>query len=152
MSANRGISRKEGDAQHATYGGNAEYVAGKWHLRTELYRHTEEDEFAVNTFYGEAAYRLTSRWQVGARYDWADMSITEEDVDTDEAPSLLEHREAAFTLNYWLHTDLVIKSSLHFTDGNLFAGPSPSELEDAIEDDELEESTVLFVIGAQFSF
>jgi hypothetical protein len=71
------------------------------------------------------AYHKDSRWLVG-QYG----RLTSEPSGASEviAPSLLDHRELAATVNYWSNPTFVFKLSLHHLDGNRFAGPAPEEL------------------------
>lgn len=140
------------ETRRTAYAAQTEYVAGSWEFRAEVARNTHEDESTVTAYYGEVAYRLTDHWQIGARYDWADVNLADNTIDVSEAPTLLNHKDIGFTLNYWLNNNFVIKGSLQLVDGNLFAGPDRAELDDVIDAGLLNDKTTLFLFGTQFSF
>ncbi|MCW5213121.1 hypothetical protein VU04_09455 [Desulfobulbus sp. TB] len=152
------ISRHDsGDAY--VIGGSIEYLSTQWELRGEYLIMTKDSETYNNktekisiyeeerdTFYLEAAYRLTEYWQVAARYEVLDYPECYKNFPPDH--SLQESKEYTFGLNYWVRPTLVIKSSVTYIEGNQNVFP-----DQALEDmNNLEEETVLALFGVQFSF
>lgn len=139
-----------GSGRRTAFGLQAEYLAGGWSLRTEFVRETVKDDLEANGFYFEAAYRLDSHWQVAAQYDHFTSTVLP--VPSPPAPSLLDHKELAVSLNYWWSRDFVFKLSYHHVNGNRLAGPDPQELAQVVAAGTLKEKTNLVLFGAQFSF
>ena len=134
--------------KHVAYGFQAEYLTDVWSVRSEFARHAEGDELTIDGAYLEAAYYLTEQWQLATRYDWSDVTLGELDVSA--ASTLLEHKEMAFGLNYWVNTNFVIKLAYHLVDGNRFA--LPADLLEAIAEGSLNTKTNLIQVGTNFSF
>ena len=131
----------EEGSTHEAYGVHLEYLTSDWSLRLE-YTHRDggDENVEGKGAYLEAARFFNEKWQIAARYDWAE--LTTEDGDPDAA--LLEHEDAALSLNYWFSPNLVFKLSYHLVDGNLYAIPESR--------DELGTETRLLQLGVQFSF
>jgi hypothetical protein len=138
-----------GAGRRSGQGLQAEYLTGKWSLRTELARETVEDTLTARGLYAEAAYHFTPHWQGAVQYGRFTAEVEEAAVS---APSFLRHEEVAVGLNYWRGSSFVIKASFHRVDGNRLAGPGFEHLADAIADGALEPRTNLVRLGAQFSF
>lgn len=134
--------------KHQAYGLQVEYLSDRWSMRSEFGRHKEGDELTINGAYLEVAYHLTEQWQLATRYDWSNAKVGE--IDLSEAPSLVEHKDIALGLNYWVSSNFVLKAAYHIVDGNRFA--LPEELHEAIEHGELGNKTHLFQFGTHFSF
>ncbi len=129
---------------HETYALNLEYLTSDWVMRLE-YAHREggDENVEGRGAYLEVARYFKDKWQIAARYDWAELEADNSDI----IDSLLEHEDRAISLNYWFNANLVFKLSYHLVEGNLFAVP-----EDLDEGDELETETQLIQLGVQFSF
>jgi hypothetical protein len=142
----------EGDdtIRHSAFGVQAEFTSERWWLRTEAVRHFERGVSSSTAVYGEAAYFLTSRWQLAARYGRNDTDLDEGDASL--APSLLEHEEWAAGVNLWLAPEFVLKGSFQLIHGNRLAGPSGDDLPAVVEAGALRRTTRLVQAGAQFSF
>lgn len=161
---NRGnISRyDEGDAY--VIGWSLEYLDPQWELRGEYLMMNKDTgiydddktllslyEEERNTFYLEAAYRLTEHWQVAARYEMLDYPKSVKDLPPDHP--FQESREYTFGLNYWVRPTLVLKSSVTYIEGNLNAIPGRDALYQETENpNDLEQETVMALFGVQFSF
>ena len=136
------------DARHTSAGAHVEYVTQSWSVRSEYSHVRDRQETSTDAFYLEAARRLGDAWQIAARYDRFAARMNE--VDTDAAPSLLEHREVTLGLNYWFHPDLVAKLALSDIEGHRFA--RPEDLADAVADGALPQRIRHLSLGVQFAF
>lgn len=115
------------DWRRTTSGLHAELVNDAWSLRTEVARERDEANFSATGSYGEAAYRVTSHWQLAATY--GRYNTTLENVAAANialSPTLLEHEETAGGLNYWFSPNFVVKTSYSHVDGNRFSHPDPT--------------------------
>lgn len=139
-----------GSTRRVGVGLQAEYLAGPWSLRSEFVHETVKDDLKANGFYVEAAYHVDPHWQVAAQYGRLTSDLAT--VPAPAAPSLLDHKELAASLNYWWSNNFVFKLSFHHVDGNRFAGPDPQELAQAAASGTLKEKTNAVLFGAQFSF
>ncbi|MCI5163457.1 MAG: hypothetical protein D3917_15840 [Candidatus Electrothrix sp. AX5] len=147
-------------------GGSIEYLSPQWELRGEYLMMTKNSEsynddtqeFSTyeeqrNTFYLEAAYRLTEHWQVAARYEVLDYP----DYNSALPPShpFQESKEFSFGVNYWVRPNLVMKLSTTLIQGNNNVRPDDVWKNEFLEDQSdilLNEDTVLTLFGIQFSF
>jgi hypothetical protein len=139
-----------GSTRRVGLGVQVEYLTGPWSLRSEYASETVKDDLKAKGFYAEAAYRVDSRWQVAAQYGRLTTEIVP--VPAPAAPSLLDHKELALGLNYWLSHNCVFKASFHHVVGNRFAGPDPEELQQVVAAGRLKEKTNAVFLAAQFSF
>lgn len=115
------------DWRRTTSGLHAELVNDAWSLRTEIARERDEANFSATGSYGEAAYRLTSHWQLAAthgRYNTTLQNVPAANIAL--SPTLLEHEETAGGLNYWFSPNFVVKTSYSHIDGNRFSHPDPT--------------------------
>jgi hypothetical protein len=135
------FGEESGDHRHTAFGAQAEYFVGPAVLRAEFAR-VEAEEFSSNAAYAEAAWRISSHWQLAARYDWA---RTELDEDDGVGDALLEHDDLGFAVNYFFSPNMVLKLAVHQVTGNRF-----TTVDD--EDEEQDEKTVLVAAGVSFSF
>ncbi|MCI5211320.1 MAG: hypothetical protein D3910_21620, partial [Candidatus Electrothrix sp. ATG2] len=140
--------------------GSIEYLSPQWEFRSEYLMMTKDSEefdeksekFSTyeeqrDTFYLEAAYRLTDHWQVAARYEVLDYPNDNKEIPPDD--SFRESKEYTFGLNYWVRPTLVLKSSVTYIEGNLNVFPEDNALETEDSND-LEEETILGMFGVQF--
>lgn len=154
LSSYHGDPKEEG-AEHVStlgvYGAHLQYLQAGWEIRSEwAHRDGGDEDVEVDSYYLELAYWLNAHWQLAARYDYASWSLTEGREDVLLAPSLLDHRDIALGVNYWLSPGFVLKLSAHQVDGNLYAVPG---LEGDLDDlGELDPETELIELGLQFSF
>ena len=133
--------------------GHFEYLTGALSLRSEYqYVRNSGDDRRRSSGYIEAAYKLTNHWQLAALYDTQDWDIKDPlyQLALKKRPSLMEHEEWAFGLNYWFSPDFVIKFSYHLINGNVFA--RKFDLFQSIMSNDFEEKTALTTFGGQFSF
>ena len=157
------IREETGDAY--VVGGSIEYLSPLWELRGEYLMMTKDSgiyddetsellslyEEERDTFYLEAAYRLTEHWQVAARYEVLD--YPNHDLGLPDKPSFKESKEYTFGLNYWVRPTLVLKSSVTYIEGNLNVFPEDDAHYWQTENpDDLEEETFMALFGVQFSF
>jgi hypothetical protein len=134
--------------RHSALALSAEYLGEALSLRAEYALLVEVPEITTNAGYVEAAWMFKSGVQVASRVEgsWSKL-----DGFSGSSP-LLRHREAAVGVNYWFSPDLVVKASYHLVDGNRFAyrpWPDPANPPSPLPG--LDQTTHLFVIGAQFS-
>ncbi len=145
-------------------GGSIEYLSPQWELRGEYLMMTKDsesydddtEEFSTyeeqrNTFYLEAAYRLTEHWQVAARYEVLD--YPEYHIELPPDNPFQESKEYTFGLNYWVRPTLVLKSSVTYIEGNNNVSPEENaHYWETKNSNDLEEETVMGLFGVQFSF
>jgi hypothetical protein len=149
-SAYIGILNEPAANRRTVVAAQLEYRRNAFSIQSEFaHEHQVEDEDASG-FYIQAAYRLTSHWQVAGQYDYLKNVFV--GVDPSAAPSLQYHKEGAFALNYWFSRSLVLKAEYHRVHGNRFALPDPDELADLVAAGELQTTTNLVQFGGQFSF
>jgi hypothetical protein len=131
----------EDAGRHSAFGVHAEYLAGRWSLRAEVARRTEDGGSRMNALYAEAARRI-ARWQIALRHDRG--------TDSGATGAAGRHRDTAVGLGYWFAPGFVLKTSYHRVEGNLFAGAPGAEgtADQAI----VRDRTHMVVVGAQFSF
>lgn len=137
-------------------GGHLEYVGAKTWLRTEVVRTETADTIEQTGSYAELAYKLTPEWQVAARYeDWeGGLPGLDSLLPFPWISQFANHQEIALGVNYWVNSSLVLRLSGHWVEGNRFAFPSDLATVGAIFTGQagLDDSTVMYVFGAQFSF
>jgi hypothetical protein len=138
-----------GAGRRTGVGGQVEYLAKGWSIRSEYAHESVTDDLRANGFYVEAARRL-GRWQVAGQYGRFTSEVL--GVPPPSARSLLDHEEIAAGLNYWWDPRFVFKLSYHHVDGNRFAGPEPEFLAADAASGRLETKTNLVLFAAQFSF
>ncbi|NMO18866.1 hypothetical protein HPC49_20085 [Pyxidicoccus fallax] len=125
----------------------AEYLGEKLWVRAEFFSLFSE-QADTRTGYLEAAYFLTSHWQVAGRVEGSRSWFPE--PMPDNLLTLFRHREFAAGVNYWFNPNLVIKLSFHNVIGNRFALPKPSPEGGFVFPTEPHTRTVS--LGTQFSF
>jgi hypothetical protein len=130
--------RSDVDESHRSGALSLEYINDRWLVRAETAGHKEESE-SVRGSYIEAAFRAAGPWQLTVRYGTSRTSV-EEHIDS----RFLRHRDLAGGVNLWLDPKVVIKTELHFIEGNRLAI--------AAEGAEPRKSTRVFQAGVQFSF
>jgi hypothetical protein len=132
---------EEGGLTLAVYGLSLWYRGERLWLSAEGFRATEvgfEDRLAA---YVEAAWFLTPRWQVAARYEAARVELDEVDVSS----PLLRHDEWGAGASFWITPQVVARASVHGVRGERFV----EQDEDA---DEVAGRTLRVVAGVQFTF
>lgn len=150
------------DADRTILGAHVEYQGHGFLLRSE-YMNFEQLEknrggptdVLSDSYYLEAAYRVTDHWEVAARYDEMDQEIRDPNVPA--LPPFIEastqHQDLAFGLNYWFSAHFVLKTSYHLVEGLRFAR---SNFDDdpmgVLLGGDFDDETRLFQFGAQFSF
>ncbi len=131
------------EERQKAYAGSLEYVTEKLSLRTEALfaRGYEVDD----SFYVEAAYKLTSRWQVAATYEYGNYK---------EPPPLVsalsKHNAVGLGLNYWVNPTVVLKLDYYHVVNNRSARPA-----DAINlalSGNLDKNTDVIIGGLNFAF
>jgi hypothetical protein len=143
------------DGDRKTVVGSVEYLGNALTVRSEYGHLEDKGAFEETGGYLEVAYRINDHWQLAARYD--DFEVKFPEADLSQLPSILtdvmRHEELAVGVNYWFNASFVVRLNYHMTEGNRFAFPeSGDEILTAIVTGELEASTDLLLVGAQFSF
>jgi hypothetical protein len=123
--------------RHTAAGVQAEYVADRLSLRSELTANSNGSE-GEHAGYLECGWRFTPHWQGAVLVD-----ALRENIDGGADGS--RHQEVGVGINYWFTPQFVLKLSAHHVDGFHLAGPDPvSGL--------TKKNTDLLMFGAQFSF
>jgi hypothetical protein len=138
-----GVKVRTGDKRTANWSGEAEYSGERFLFRAEYWKMNDQN-VKIKSAYAEAAYKITSSWQLALQYDWARYTMPAvKDV-------LNEHDAAGAGINYWVNSDFVFKLNYYRVEGNIIARPvNPSER--ALLGT-LQEKTKVLIFGTQFSF
>ncbi|MCP4902710.1 MAG: hypothetical protein GY906_37580 [bacterium] len=145
----------EADASRDVLLGSVEYLTHRWSVRAEYGTLKRDIDFESESWYLEAAFRLTEHWQLAVRKDQANVTLPSTDFSTLPPffPQLLDHEELALGVNYWFGSNLVIRLSYQMVEGNRFAFlETPEQVGEMLITGDLEYETNLIVFGAQFSF
>jgi hypothetical protein len=138
-----------------TWGLQGEYVIDRTWIRAELVRQRDRLPALQDTetaYYVELAQFLTDQIQVAAQASRLKADVTLPDPLVAPA-EVTEHEEFTLGVNYWVSPEFGIKSSIHWTSGNLIAELSPEDYVVAIlQGASPRPNTRLFQLGAQFSF
>ena len=137
------------------YAAHADYTRNRFAIRSEFGHLKNGSDFNVDAGYVETSYRITEHWQVAARWDQVDVTLPGTNLNNLPKifPQLLDHREAALGVSYWFSPNFVVRGSYQRTEGNRFAFPETSdEVKAALTSGNLDRSTDMILIGAQFSF
>jgi hypothetical protein len=138
--------------RYVLIGASAEYLSDRLRICSEYLTQKETPKATADVVYVEAAYRFTDHWQAAARYEFADFD-TNQPLLQYSPKSILEHKEIALGLNYWLNPNLVFRCSYHIIEGNRLAFPEQVlDYLESILQGSFEETTHLILLGAQFSF
>jgi len=129
------------------WGLQLEYLGARTLVRAEYALQSIEDESDTAAAYAEAAYMVTKKLQVAARWETGKVDLADAELERiGGAPdaALLEHQEYAIGVNWWFSPDFVFKLSYHMVDGLRFAVPEGG--------DEVDEKTNAIVAGVSYSF
>ena len=128
---------------------SAEYLAEAFTARAEYLQNFTiegEDVLDMNAFYVEVSYMVLEKIQVAGLVD---RQVRKMELGLPvEFPE--DHMEYAVGVNYWFNPNFVLKLSCHLVEGNLFALPKSYIVN--ILADTLDDTTMLWVFGTQFSF
>jgi hypothetical protein len=146
-----------GEQRRNTMGAHGEYLNDRWSLRGEV-SHEEDPKLQSATgAYGELALRVTQNWQVAGL--WSTLRTTliganqaALDANIARAPGLLDHDERGAGLNYWFTPNFVLKTSMHWVDGNRFATPDPTRVRSLVATGKMLDKTTVVLVGSQLSF
>jgi hypothetical protein len=130
---------------------SAGYETDRWLVRAEGFRSYQRDIHNItHGGYLEAAYHLTTEWQVAGQID----ALQTQQGGVDSNSSFLSHRGVQVGVNYWFSPALVAKTSLQHIKGNRLAFPTHlgDALNSTLTGSQISDSTVLFIAGLQFSF
>ncbi|MBK5260179.1 MAG: hypothetical protein JJE51_11340 [Thermoanaerobaculia bacterium] len=141
-------------ARRDVYAAHVEFIRSSLTIRSEYGHLKNGTDFSADASYVELSYRLREKWQLSARLDSQDVSVNVNPANLPKIfPQLLENKEKALGLSYWFTPGLVVRASWHHIDGNRFAFPERSEdVLRALQTGELDRTTDMLVVGAQFSF
>jgi len=135
----------EEDSRRSAVALSGEYLGESLTVRAEYAFVTETDDYTTNAAYVEGAWKFRSGVELAARVQG---SWTELEGFSGSSP-FLRHQEASVGVNYWFDPDFVVRASYHFVDGNRFAVTTWDGVSPATRP--VEETTHLFVVGAQFA-
>lgn len=150
LSAYRGTqpSSRNTRGAHEVYGAHVRYLSDRWQMSAEIGRHDHFKRAILDGAYLEVAHSFREKWQVAARYDWADVEI--DGFDISGAPSLWDHRDVTLGVSYWVNPNLVLRAEVHDIEGNRFA--LPDDLAEAVMRGDLDRETRLVQFGVQFRY
>ena len=141
--------------RYYTLGGQAEYVANRTWVRSEVV-YQRDRATGLNdretAYYLEVAQFLGDHWQVATQLSRLSLDISL------PPPVVLpedfrEHEELALGLNYWVSPQLGFKASVHWVRGNLIAELGQADLQQIfLTGISPQPETRLLQLGAQFSF
>jgi hypothetical protein len=140
-----------------TIGAQAEFLNDVWSVRGEVVETTDPKLQESNGAYGEVAVRVTSGWQLAGLYSTQRTSLFSAnqaalDANVSRAPRLLEHEEVGAGINYWFTPNFVLKTSVHWVEGNRYAYPDPVRLRSIVANGRLADRTTVVLVGSQLSF
>ena len=140
-----------------TVGAQAEFLNDRWSVRGEVVQATDAKLQETNGAYGEVAVRVTSGWQLAGLYSTQHTSLFSAsqaalDANVARAPGLLEHTETGAGINYWFTPNFVLKTSVHWVEGNRYAYPDPVRLRSIVANGRLADRTTVVLVGSQLSF
>jgi hypothetical protein len=128
------------------FAGSVEYLTDKVSLRSEaIFTHGIGKNQAA---YLEAAYKITSHWQIAGTYQY--LNLKEPPPDLPSLASLQKGTSWGAALNFWLNPQLVFKLDYYYVIDNREARPA-----DAVNlalAGQLEKKTNVFIGGVNFSF
>ena len=140
-----------------TVGAQAEFLNDRWSVRGEWVQSTDSKLQEASGAYGELALRLTAGWQVAGLYSTQRTSLFSAnqaalDANIARAPKLLDHDEMGAGINYWFTPNFVLKTSVHWVEGNRYAFPDPVRLRSIVANGRLTDKTTTVLVGSQLSF
>jgi len=140
-----------------TIGAHAEFLNDVWSVRAEMAQETDPDLQSATGSYGEIAVRLFSNWQLAGLYSTLRTTLLSTnqaalDANIARAPKLLDHDEMGAGINYWFTPNFVLKTSVHWVDGNRFAYPDPTRVRQIVATGKLLDRTTTVLVGSQLSF
>ncbi len=136
---------KSGKKRTVGYTGQAEYVTDRIQLRAE-YGKVADPSLTTYRGFGEAAFKITSHWQVAADYDWCEFNVNILPLDKDQT----NHNATGFALNYWVSPDLVFKLNHYRVNGNGLC--KPANAAQAYSLGTVQNKTKVWIFGMQFAF
>jgi hypothetical protein len=138
-------------------GAHGEYLNDRWSLRAEVSHESDPKLQSATGGYGELALRVTENWQIAGlwstlRTDLLGANQTTLDANVARAPGLLKHDELGAGLNYWFTPNFVLKTSMHWVEGNRFASPDPARVRSLVASGKMLDRTTVVLVGSQLSF
>jgi hypothetical protein len=136
-----------------TYGVHAEYTDDMLTFRAELAHETDPTLQSATGNYVEAAYRLMGGFQIAGMYSTLNTDLVGVSAaNIARASTALDHNETGAGLNYWFAPNFVLKTSVHWVDGNRFAYPDPTRIRAIVATGQLRPKTTVVLVGSQLSF
>jgi len=126
-----------------------QYERGPFTLRSE-YFHAFADTVDLTSGYAEASYKLGRHWQVAGVYDRGRLSPEAGTFYASLPDQLKRHESFGLALNFWATPDVVFKVNGYSVHGNQSARSANPGVDAALG--RLDDSTLVLVLGAQFSF
>ncbi|MGZ5463916.1 MAG: hypothetical protein ACXW5U_16745 [Thermoanaerobaculia bacterium] len=147
----------ERDAQ--AYLGSAEYANTRIIIRAEAARINADKEVDQSAMYGEAAFRITPKWQIAARWDKLHRDLhSMKNLPVQVPPFItarydVSHTEKVVGLNYWFKPNIVIRAGYSKVEGDALLYPTAAELGAFIMAGvPIKKDTNVLLLGTHFSF
>ncbi len=138
-----GPKMRSGDRRTVFYVGQAEYKTDRIQVRTEV-ASFDDPNTKIHNGYAEAAYKITSHWQVAADYDWAKFTVLS------TSGNVNKHNAVGAALDYWVSPDMVFKLNHYWVEGNGLCKPSNAAQSSGLGSPQ--KNTKVWVLGMQFAF
>jgi hypothetical protein len=140
------LTASAGSDGHRVGGVSVDYATDTWLLRSEGFYLQDGAALFAWAGYVEAARRF-GKVELALR---ADGSFTHPAGYRGDS-TVMQHRDLALGVGYWLSPQLVIRAAAHTVYGNRFAYPA-ADFDAVILAGTLQPRTLLFEAGAQFAF
>lgn len=126
-----------------------QYERGPFKLQAE-YFHAFAETVDLTSGYAEASYKLSRHWQVAATYDRGRLEPEPGTFYAALPDPLKRHDSFGLALNFWASPDVVFKLNGYSVSGNQSARSANPGVDAALG--RLDDSTLVLVLGTQFSF
>lgn len=152
--AETGLQTLKGRPRRVVTDLHLDYTGDRLSIRAEKGHLKNGTDFSVSSAYVEGAWKFDQHWQLGLRSEKLDVTPNLNLAELPPIyPQLLKNRENALSVSYWFSPNFVVRGSVSDIKGNRFAFPATSEdVMRALDTNQLDDRTRLFVFGAQFSF
>jgi hypothetical protein len=126
-----------------------QWERGPFTLRSEFFK-AFADAADLRSVYVEASYKLTRHLQVAGLYEYTHLDPDRGGMFAALPEQLKKHESVGLGLNLWATPDVVFKVNGYSVHGNLAAQSANTAIDAAMG--LLDDSTLVLVVGAQFSF
>ena len=125
------------------------YERGPFTLRAEYFR-AFADTVDLISGYVEASCRLGRHWQVAGLYERGKLDPEPGTYYAALPEQIKRHEAFGLALNFWATPEVVFKLNGYSVDGNQSARSANAGIDAALG--RLDDTTVVLILGAQFSF